>query len=142
MQTPKHSKVLQDFYRKLQESGKAKLLSLHRTSLRDPKLESVRLLAELGNEQMFEVTYVDIEERTAHGDLQCLVQLSTMPVAVCQGIGPDQNAANNNAARNALEYLKLMTKKSIADQTAAAVTANSEQANPTTNGNKKSNSNA
>ena len=111
-QTPKHSKVLQDFYIKLQDSGKAKLLALVRTSLRDPKLDCVRLLAELSNEQNFDVTYVDIEERNANGEVQCLVQISTMPVAVCHGVGGDQSAANNAAARNALEYLKIMVKKS------------------------------
>ena len=110
-QTPKHSKVLQDFYHKLQDSGKAKLLALVRTSLRDPSLDCVRLLAELSAEQNFDVTYVDIEERTANGEVQCLVQISTMPVAVCHGTGGDQSAANNVAARNALEYLKIMVKK-------------------------------
>lgn len=109
--TPKHSKVLQDFYHKLQDSGKAKLLALVRTSLRDPKLDCVRLLAELSTEQNFDVTYVDIEERNANGEVQCLVQISTMPVAVCHGTGVDQSAANNVAARNALEYLKIMVKK-------------------------------
>jgi len=109
--TPKHSKVLQDFYHKLQDSGKAKLLALVRTSLRDPKLDCVRLLAELSTEQNFDVTYVDIEERNANGEVQCLVQISTMPVAVCHGVGVDQSAANNIAARNALEYLKIMVKK-------------------------------
>ena len=119
---------------------------MHRISLRDPKLDCVRLLAKLGNEQMFEVTYVDIEERTSRGELQCLVQLSTMPVAVCQGIGPDQSAANNNAARNALEYLKLMTKKSVAAvnpakeaPNATAKNSATNNAGPTSNGNKKSN---
>jgi len=109
--TPKHSKVLQDFYHKLQDSGKAKLLALVRTSLRDPKLDCVRLLAELSTEQNFDVTYVDIEERNANGEVQCLVQISTMPVAVCHGTGVDQSAANNVSARNALEYLKIMVKK-------------------------------
>lgn len=116
LQTPKHSKFLSDFYQKLQESGKAKLASLHRHSLRDPKLDCVRLLAELSNEQHFEITYVDIEEKTASGEFQCLVQLSTMPVAVCHGSGPDQSTANNRAARNALEYLKIMTRKSVASE--------------------------
>ena len=111
LQTPKHSKVLQDFYHKLQDSGKAKLLALVRTSLRDPKLDCVRLLGELSTEQNFDVTYVDIEERNANGEVQCLVQISTMPVAVCHGTGVDQSAANNIAARNALEYLKIMVKK-------------------------------
>lgn len=108
----KHGKVLQDFYKKLQESGKAKLLALHRSSLREPNLDYVRLLAELGQEQGFEITYVDIEERSASGENQCLVQLSTLPVAVCYGVGQNQATANNDAARHALNYLKLMTKKS------------------------------
>jgi len=115
--TQKHSKVLQDFYKKLQDSGKAKLLALHRSNLREPNFDYVRLLAELGQEQGFEITYVDIfqneEERSASGDHQCLVQLSTLPVAVCYGTGQTQPAANNDAARHALNYLKLMTKKSI-----------------------------
>ena len=115
-QTQKHSKVLQDFYKKLQESGKAKLLALHRSSLREINLDYVRLLAELGQEQGFEITYVDIEERSASGENQCLVQLSTLPVAVCYGIGQNQATANNDAARHALNYLKLMTKKSITQQ--------------------------
>ena len=58
--TQKHSKVLQDFYKKLQDSGKAKLLALHRSNLREPNFDYVRLLAELGQEQGFEITYVDI----------------------------------------------------------------------------------
>jgi RISC-loading complex subunit TARBP2 len=110
--TQKHSKVLQDFYKKLQESGKAKLLALHRSSLREINLDYVRLLAELGQEQGFEITYVNIEERSASGENQCLVQLSTLPVAVCYGVGQNQATANNDAARHALNYLKLMTKKS------------------------------
>lgn len=110
--TQKHSKVLQDFYKKLQDSGKSKLLALHRSTLREPNFDYVRLLAELGQEQNFEITYVDIEERSATGELQCLVQLSTLPVAVCYGTGQTQANANNDAARHALNYLKLMTKKS------------------------------
>jgi len=130
--TPKHSKVLQDFYHKLQDSGKAKLLALVRTSLRDPKLDCVRLLGELSTEQNFDVTYVDIEERNATGEVQCLVQISTMPVAVCHGTGVDQAAANNVAARNALEYLKIMVKKPT------PITQNNQAENgaKTTNGKK------
>ena len=45
------------------------------------------------------------------GLYQCLVQLSTMPVAVCYGAGTTMKEAQSNAAHNALEYLKLMTKK-------------------------------
>lgn len=70
----------------------------------------VQFLQEIATEQQFEVTYVDIEEKTFSGNFQCLVQLSTLPVAVCQGSGKTSKAAQTNAARNALEYLKIMTK--------------------------------
>ena len=45
------------------------------------------------------------------GQRQCLVQLSTMPVAVCHGVGPSTDEAHAQAAHNALQYLKIMTKK-------------------------------
>lgn len=71
----------------------------------------VQFLQEIASEQQFEVTYVDVEEKTILGRCQCLVQLSTLPVAVCYGNGPTSNDAQSDAARNALEYLKIMTKK-------------------------------
>ena len=39
-------------------------------------------LNELGKEQKFEVTYVEVEEKNDEDQTQCLVQLSTLPVAV------------------------------------------------------------
>lgn len=46
-----------------------------------------------------------------YGCFQCLVQLSTLPVAVCYAIGKTVDEAQANAAKGALEYLRLMTKK-------------------------------
>ena len=40
-----------------------------------------------------------------------LIQISSMPVAVCTGMGPNLDAANNEASKSALLYLKMMTKK-------------------------------
>ena len=77
----------------------------------------VELLKEISEEQKFEVTYVDIEEVSKSGRMQCLVrkintkakqhhahvqctlvlhccfqvQLSTLPVAVCFGDGESHN---------------------------------------------------
>lgn len=79
--------------------------------LNKPNLDSVKLLQDIASEHQFEVTYVDIEEKTFSGKCQCLVQLSTLPVAVCQGSGVTSNEAQVEAAKNALEYLKIMTKK-------------------------------
>ncbi len=49
--------------------------------------------------------------RLAAGQRQCLVQLSTMPVAVCHGVGQTTDEAHAQAAHHALQYLKIMTKK-------------------------------
>ena len=48
------------------------------------------MLTALGQEQKFEVKFLEIDEKTADGEAQCLAQLSTLPVAVCYGVGPDQ----------------------------------------------------
>jgi len=70
----------------------------------------VELLKEISEEQKFEVTYVDIEEVAKSGKMQCLVQLSTVPVAVCFGDGETVDEAQESAATNALEYLQMMIK--------------------------------
>ncbi|XP_055709687.1 interferon-inducible double-stranded RNA-dependent protein kinase activator A homolog isoform X4 [Phlebotomus papatasi] len=79
--------------------------------LSSPDLNCVQLLQEIASEHQFDVTYVEIEEKTYSDCYQCLVQLSTLPVAVCQGAGETRADAKTSAARNALEYLKIMTTK-------------------------------
>ncbi|KQS70481.1 interferon-inducible double-stranded RNA-dependent protein kinase activator A homolog isoform X4 [Drosophila erecta] len=81
------------------------------TCLKSNKIDYIKLLGEIATENQFEVTYVDIEEKTFSGQFQCLVQLSTLPVGVCHGSGPTAADAQRHAAQNALEYLKIMTKK-------------------------------
>ncbi|XP_014300222.1 RISC-loading complex subunit tarbp2 isoform X4 [Microplitis demolitor] len=81
------------------------------TCLNDGVINLVQFLQEIASEQLFEVTYVDIEEKSISGKCQCLVQLSTLPVAVCYGSGITSKDAQAAAAQNALEYLKIMTKK-------------------------------
>lgn len=90
-------------------------------SLQDPSLDlfaadsSVKdfeeYLEEIGEEQEFTITYVDVEEKSKSDKFHCFVQLATNPVAVCFGIGEDSEAdARIDAARNAIEYLRIMTK--------------------------------
>lgn len=81
------------------------------TPLNNKDFNFVQFLQEIASEQSFEVTYVDIEEKSMSGRNQCLVQLSTLPVAVCYGSGLTSKDAQASAAQNALEYLKIMTKK-------------------------------
>jgi RISC-loading complex subunit TARBP2 len=107
-----HSQQVSRFHRNLKGSEGEVLERLHGLDLAatDLATEHVTLLQEMADEQKFEVTYVDIEEVAKSGRYQCLVQLSTLPVAVCFGDGEDSVAAQQAAAQNALDYLQIMVK--------------------------------
>jgi RISC-loading complex subunit TARBP2 len=109
--TPDISQKVGQFHRNLKNSTGKHLEALQDTALNKPDLNYMQLLQEIALEQNFEVTYVDIEELGYSGKYQCLVQLSTLPVAVCYGSGATVNEAQVGAAHNALEYLKIMTRK-------------------------------
>ncbi|KAH8412493.1 hypothetical protein KR009_002505 [Drosophila setifemur] len=109
--TTQHSNKVSQFHKTLKNATGKKLLKLQKTCLKSAKLDYIKLLGEIATENQFEVTYVDIEEKTFTGQFQCLVQLSTLPVGVCHGTGPTTVDAQRHAAQNALEYLKIMTKK-------------------------------
>ncbi|XP_034944137.1 RISC-loading complex subunit tarbp2-like isoform X2 [Chelonus insularis] len=109
--TTPHSHKVSQFHKNLKSSAGLKLSELQNTCLNDGVVNLVQFLQEIASEQLFEVTYVDIEEKSISGKCQCLVQLSTLPVAVCYGCGITSKDAQASAAQNALEYLKIMTKK-------------------------------
>ncbi|EDV33161.1 uncharacterized protein Dana_GF23153, isoform B [Drosophila ananassae] len=109
--TTQHSNKVSQFHKTLKNATGKKLLKLQKTCLKSAKMDYIKLLGEIATENQFEVTYVDIEEKTYTGQFQCLVQLSTLPVGVCHGTGPTAADAQRHAAQNALEYLKIMTKK-------------------------------
>jgi RISC-loading complex subunit TARBP2 len=56
-------------------------------------------------------TGVTIDLSRFTGECQCLVMLTTMPIALCKGSGKSSVEAQANAAQNALEYLKIITKE-------------------------------
>ncbi|XP_045686045.1 RISC-loading complex subunit TARBP2 isoform X4 [Phyllostomus hastatus] len=66
------------------------------------------ILSELSEEQAFHASYLDIEELSLSGLCQCLVELSTQPATVCHGSATTREAARGEAARRALQYLKIM----------------------------------
>lgn len=103
------SHKISKFHRNLKMSSGEKLNKLKETSLVKSNLDFFAFLQEIAIEQKFEVTYVDIEEKSISGKYQCLVQLATLPVAVCHGSGLTSKDAQIAAARCALEYLKIMT---------------------------------
>ncbi|XP_066248030.1 protein Loquacious-like isoform X1 [Euwallacea similis] len=105
------SQKVSQFHKALKQSAGKKLNDLQTVNLAGKDFSSIQYLQDIAVEQNFEVTYVDIEEKSVFGRCQCLVQLSTLPVAVCFGIGKLPADAQANAAHNALEYLKIMTKK-------------------------------
>eukprot|EP00088_Acartia_fossae_P070624 TRINITY_DN9525_c0_g1_i1.p1 TRINITY_DN9525_c0_g1~~TRINITY_DN9525_c0_g1_i1.p1 ORF type:complete len:363 (+),score=95.44 TRINITY_DN9525_c0_g1_i1:44-1132(+) len=74
--------------------------------------DSIKFLEFIAKEQKFEVTFVEVEEKTKLDRYQCMVQLSLTPVAVCFGAGETELGAKQSCAENALDYLKVMTKNS------------------------------
>ena len=67
-------------------------------------------LKKISVEQDFDVTFVDVDEKSKDNKYHYFVQLSTNPVAVCFGIGETSKMARANSAANALQYLRIMTK--------------------------------
>lgn len=68
----------------------------------------IQVLQTVAEAHGFEVTYVDLPEMSTCGRHQCIVQLSTMPVAVCHGLGATKDLAHMQAAQNAVSYLKTL----------------------------------
>ncbi|XP_055596311.1 interferon-inducible double-stranded RNA-dependent protein kinase activator A homolog isoform X1 [Uranotaenia lowii] len=108
--TTSHGQKVSQFHKNLKARSGEALRRLQVTCLNDKSVDFVQMLHEIASEQRFEVTYVDIDEKSISGRFQCLVQLSTLPVAVCHGSGHTALDAQAAAARNSLEYLKIMTK--------------------------------
>lgn len=108
--TTGHGQKVSQFHKALKSRSGESLRRLQNTCLNDKSVDFVQMLHDIATEQRFEVTYVDIDEKTLSGRFQCLVQLSTLPVAVCHGSGATAKEAQAAAARNSLGYLKIMTK--------------------------------
>ncbi|XP_052246342.1 RISC-loading complex subunit tarbp2-like isoform X2 [Dreissena polymorpha] len=98
------------FYQTVMKKSSKQLKSLQGKPLNAPATNYCQMLQEIAEVQRFEVVYTDIPELSAYGMHQCLIQLSTLPVAVCHGTGPTVDEAHANAAHHSLQYLKLMTK--------------------------------
>ncbi|XP_051873493.1 interferon-inducible double-stranded RNA-dependent protein kinase activator A homolog [Pristis pectinata] len=92
----------------IKRSPGEKINQLKRSPLSIPNTDYTQMLAEVVEEQGFDVTYLDIDELTVNGQYQCLAELSTLPVTVCHGTGISRGNAHNEAAHNALQYMKIM----------------------------------
>ncbi|XP_048341373.1 interferon-inducible double-stranded RNA-dependent protein kinase activator A isoform X2 [Sphaerodactylus townsendi] len=92
----------------LRNSTEEKITLLKMNPLSIPNTDYVQLLSEIAEEQGFNTAYLDIEELSVNGQYQCLAELSTNPITVCHGTGISWGNAHNDAAHNALQYLKNM----------------------------------
>ncbi|XP_019716649.1 RISC-loading complex subunit tarbp2 isoform X2 [Hippocampus comes] len=93
----------------LRNSAGEKILQLRSHPLGIPDDSNFcSLLDDLSAEQCFDISYLDLEERSLSGRCQCLVELSTQPITVCHGFAANTEDARANAAHNALQYLKIM----------------------------------
>lgn len=106
--SPQSALEIQKFYEKVMVAGGKSVRGPEQTLT--PPTNYCQMLQEIAEVQRFEVQYFDIKDDIARGMNQCLVQLSTVPVAVCQGTGPIMDEAHANAAHNALQYLRIMIK--------------------------------
>nr|XP_046259208.1 interferon-inducible double-stranded RNA-dependent protein kinase activator A homolog isoform X2 [Scatophagus argus] len=95
-------------FENLRNSSAEKMSLLRRNPLSIPNTDYIQMILDLSKEQGFEVTYFDIDELTVNGQYQCLAELSTSPVTVCHGTGISCSNAHNDAAHNALQYIKIM----------------------------------
>ncbi|XP_030065799.1 interferon-inducible double-stranded RNA-dependent protein kinase activator A [Microcaecilia unicolor] len=95
----------------LKNSTGEKITLLKRSSLSIPNTDYAKMLGEVAEEQDFAVEYLDIEELSINGHYQCLAELSTTPVTICHGMGISCGNAHNDAAHNALQYLKIMATR-------------------------------
>ncbi|XP_075036644.1 interferon-inducible double-stranded RNA-dependent protein kinase activator A [Mixophyes fleayi] len=92
----------------LKNSSGEKMSLLKKSPLNIPNTDYVTMLKEVAEEKEFCVSYMDIEELSINGQYQCLAELSTNPVTICHGTGISCGNAHNDAAHNALQYLKIM----------------------------------
>lgn len=107
--TAKHSQQVSNILKQLKASNGPQLNDLQYKNLTTSGLNYTGLLREIADEQKFEVTYISAE--TVEGRATCLCHLTTLPLAVCFGIGETEELAKMNASHNALQYLKIMTRK-------------------------------
>ncbi|XP_076471284.1 RISC-loading complex subunit tarbp2-like [Babylonia areolata] len=104
---PEQSRELQLFYENImQQTGK----QLNNTGAGAPASNFCQMLQEIAEVRRFEVTCYDISENTVTGQFQTLIKLTTNPVAVCHGSGSSMEDSRANAAHNALQYLRIMSK--------------------------------
>lgn len=92
----------------LRNSAGEKIVQLRSHPLAAMGAGACALLQELSEEQSFAISYLDIDALSLSGLHQCLVELSTQPATVCHGAAPSRDGARSHAARNALQYLRIM----------------------------------
>ncbi|XP_075301795.1 RISC-loading complex subunit TARBP2 isoform X2 [Opisthocomus hoazin] len=92
----------------LRNSAGEKMVQLRRHPPAPTGAGACALLQELSQEQSFAISYLDIDALSLSGLHQCLVELSTQPATVCHGAAPSRDGARAQAARNALQYLRIM----------------------------------
>ncbi|GFR06918.1 RISC-loading complex subunit TARBP2 [Trichonephila clavata] len=106
-----YSKNVLKFLKDLKTSTSSYLQALQAIDIMDPQLDCPKLLQSIATEQNFEIIYIPIEQRGKNGECHCLLQITSLPVAVCFGSAMSKEEAIVSSARNALNFIQLMCKK-------------------------------
>ncbi|XP_013789194.1 interferon-inducible double-stranded RNA-dependent protein kinase activator A homolog [Limulus polyphemus] len=107
---PDYGHKVRMFFQELQSSPGKTLASLHVTDLSMSTTDFIGLLQDVADEQNFQNKYCMLENSRSDGNQQCLVHLGALPAMICFGMGKSSDDAKEDAAKNALHILEIITR--------------------------------
>ncbi|XP_076360827.1 protein Loquacious-like [Tachypleus tridentatus] len=107
---PDYGHKVRKFFEILQNSPGKTLASLHVTDLSKSTTDYIGLLQDIADEQNFQNKYCMLETCSSDGNQRCLVHLDSLPAMVCFGMGKSSDEAKEDAARNTLQFLEIITR--------------------------------
>lgn len=102
-----HGSLVQKFVEKIRENPDSRLAT--EIPCQTPDYSYIATLTNVALDQDFDINFIPIKERGFSGKYYCLVQLGSVPLAVCFGSAATPEEAKEESAHNALLFLKVLT---------------------------------
>ncbi|XP_023323842.1 RISC-loading complex subunit tarbp2 [Eurytemora carolleeae] len=100
------------FYRSLRNASGPKISELQsKPDSTSSDKEFWKILSEVAAEQNFKVDYTEIEEGSDEDEAQCMIRVGDLPATITFGLGKDKEMARNEAARAALQYMRILVSQ-------------------------------
>lgn len=68
------------------------------------------LLKRVSEENDFHLIAIAMDEKSTMDKFQCLIEMTTNPIGVCQGMGDTEEEAEYNAVVACLDFIKIQVK--------------------------------